>query len=85
MPEDDGPLAVPVHVLSDPRAVREDAVPTNVAKSSVAPVRVSETCEGPLTVPLSSGAVGGVVSRGVVTVTVLLRPDRLRALSVAVT
>ena len=53
--------------------------------SSVDRVHVSETCEGPRTVPVSSGAVGGVVSRGVVTVTVLLGADRLSALSPALT
>jgi hypothetical protein len=57
----------------------------NVARSSVDCVHVSETCEGPRTVPESSGGVGAVASRGVVTVTVLLCPDRLSALSTAVT
>jgi len=53
--------------------------------SSVDGVHVSETCEGPRTLPESSGAVGGVVSRGVVTVTVLLGCDWLSALSEALT
>src|SRR5687768_9018742 len=53
--------------------------------SSVDAVHVSETCEGPRTNPESSGAVGGVVSLSVVSVTVLLRPEVLSALSTAVT
>mgnify|MGYP006337316129 CR=1 FL=1 len=49
--------------------------------SSVDRVHSSRTCEGPRTIPVSTGAVGGVVSSGVVTVTVLLSADRLSALS----
>jgi len=45
--------------------------------SSVDGVQVSETCVGPTSVTESTGAVGGVVSRGSVTVTVLLFPDLL--------
>jgi hypothetical protein len=59
--------------------------PTNHARSSVDRVHVRETCEGPRTIPESCGAVGGVVSRGVVTSRVLLCPDSLSALSTAVT
>src|SRR5436190_21500547 len=59
--------------------------PTKSAQSSVDRVQVSETCEGPRTIPESCGVAGGVVSRGVVTVTVLLFPDWLSALSEAVT
>src|SRR5215212_881097 len=51
--------------------------PTKYARSSVERVHVSATCEGPRTVPDSVGAVGGVVSEGVVTVTVLLFADWL--------
>ena len=43
--------------------------------SSVDAVHDSSTCEGPLTNPESSGAVGGVVSTGSVTVSVLLCAD----------
>ena len=53
--------------------------------SSVDRVHVSETCEGPRTLPESSGAEGGVVSGGVVTVTVLLGGDWLSELSRATT
>jgi hypothetical protein len=53
--------------------------------SSVERVHSSRTCEGPRTLPLRTGAVGGVVSRSVVTVTVLLGGDSLSALSRAAT
>jgi hypothetical protein len=57
----------------------------HLSMSSVDCVHVSETCEGPRTFPESTGALGGVVSRGVVTVTVLLGADRLSDLSPALT
>jgi hypothetical protein len=44
--------------------------------SSVDAVQLNETCDGPSTLPESTGDVGGVVSVGVVTVTVLLFADR---------
>jgi hypothetical protein len=53
--------------------------PTNSDRSSVDRVHVSETCEGPRTLPESVGGEGGVVSCGVVTVTELpeLAPFRI--------
>ena len=53
--------------------------------SSVAAVQVNETCDGPSTLPESSGDVGGVVSAGVVNVNVLLFGDRFPDLSIAYT
>jgi hypothetical protein len=58
---------------------------TNSERSSVVRFHVNETCDGPRTAPVSVGAGGGVVSCGVVTVTMLLLPDVLSDLSVAVT
>src|SRR3954471_1904415 len=58
---------------------------TNSDRSSFVRFHVNETCDGPRTAPVSVGAGGGVVSCGVVTVTVLLLPDVLSDLSVAVT
>src|SRR5262245_37994714 len=49
--------------------------PTNSDRSSLVRFQVSETCDGPRTAPDSVGAGGGVVSEGVVTVTVLLLPE----------
>src|SRR5262245_23738505 len=58
---------------------------TNGERSSFVRFHVNETCDGPRTAPESVGAGGGIASGGVVTVTVLLLPDVLSDLSVAVT